>query len=166
MIYYLHGKEDNKGFEDYITVIESNGGYKLNINSYIGEQEINKEKEMDNILIKVISKKVYMNYEIYKIRIQNKTQNTISLDGFRKDNSIYLLDNEDQKHIALKYELIQDNVIVNRFGSMELEIKFNIKYDENNDVINVNFDDIILNYEQYKIDKEQYKDILKIEVKL
>ncbi len=44
------GKSANDStYQDYITIIEENGQTKLNINKYIGREEINKKSSSDNI---------------------------------------------------------------------------------------------------------------------
>ena len=69
---------------DYITIVNKNGEYKLNINSYIGRTQINKADENQNLEINVISKDSFMEYEIYNIQVKNNTGNTIMLDDLTK----------------------------------------------------------------------------------
>ena len=46
-----YSKEET--IQDYITVVEVDNQYKLNINGYIGREEIGKSKENNNIIIEV-----------------------------------------------------------------------------------------------------------------
>lgn len=159
MISCLRGQESTNVFEDYFTIINLNGEYKLNINSYIGEKEINIKKETNDISFDIISQKKYMDYEIYKIRVQNNTINTISLDGFRNINSIYLSNENKTKSIAAKQEIIEENLVLISNSSTEIEIKFYKKYSTEIETSSINFSDIILKY-----NKDNYQDILSIAI--
>lgn len=53
--------------QDYITIVNENGQTKLNINSYIGKQQINKTQESNNVKIKVVETNVYFDYSIIYI---------------------------------------------------------------------------------------------------
>ena len=67
-------------YSDYITIVNKDGNKKLNINRYIGRKILNKSKDSDNIKTEVLYSDRYMDYEIYKIKITNNTDNTILLD--------------------------------------------------------------------------------------
>ncbi len=58
--------------EDYYTIVNEKGEYKLSINSYIGKEYINKQTTKDNITIEIISKDIYMDYEIYNMEIRKQ----------------------------------------------------------------------------------------------
>ena len=49
----LDFSKENKNL-DYITIVEKDNGKKLNINSFIGKEEINKDSKNDNINVTVI----------------------------------------------------------------------------------------------------------------
>lgn len=164
MIYQQHGKTSEKSFEDYFTIIQVNGEYKLNINSYIGKEEINKEKILNDITIKIISKQIYIDHETYKITITNHTQKTIFLDGFRKLDSIYLLTEADTKIGANRYELIPELLVLRSGAIIETEITFNQIYETQVGLSKIVFSDIILDEEEYNKDKENYQNVLSIEM--
>lgn len=56
---------EDENIQEYITVVDDNGNIKLNINNYIGKTEINRTTNYMNIQAKVLSKKIYMDYEVY-----------------------------------------------------------------------------------------------------
>ena len=78
---------DNSTIQDYIKIVIEDGNEKLNINSYLGKKEINKEKEYQNIKIKVLDRRSYMDYEIYDFEVENNNDNKLILNS--ADDSIY-----------------------------------------------------------------------------
>ena len=89
-----------------------NGEKKLNINKYIGTEEINKSKTEDNIEITVISRAKYMDYEKYNVKIKNNTNGEILMDPVGSEASIYLKDTNDIKHKAINNEIIKEDLSV------------------------------------------------------
>lgn len=163
------GKVNNNEItEDYFTVVYSTEGYKLNINNYIGKVEINKENEYKNIKLKVLSKNTYIDYEIYNLSVENKTENDILLDSREKTDCIYLKDSKDVEYPSYSHELIDSSLIVRSGGNSNLSVKFTNSYVESRTIKILGFSDIILNYYEYRniSDKKQYMDRLKIEVDL
>lgn len=74
-------------YQDYITV-ESKSN-KLNINSLITTNEINKKIEQNGIAVTVAKQKIYVDYEIYEIKVQNNTNKEICLDTRKSSKSVY-----------------------------------------------------------------------------
>lgn len=159
------GKDnEGKAIEDYFTIITEDGKDMLNINNYIRKEEINKESKIDNFSIKVLNKHIYSDYEKYNIEITNNTGNIVLLDGSRDINSIYLLDENDSKYIALKNEISEEMFKIYNKNTFEITIKFNKRTDQNLEIDSINFSDIILNYENYEKDPINYKDIVSIKI--
>ena len=68
------GQVTNGGSKrDHITINKSGSQYKLNINSFIKRDYINKEVENSDIKFIVESRNVYMDYQSYNIKIKNNT---------------------------------------------------------------------------------------------
>lgn len=87
------GNTEAEEFEDYITVDTEK--QKLNINRYIRKEEIGKEKEKNNIKFTFNYVDIYKDYEIYNIKIENKSNNEIILDNLDSVSSTYIeTDNE------------------------------------------------------------------------
>ena len=163
------GKANNEeAVEDYYTIVYSEDGYKLNINKYIGKTEIDKEKQYQNITIKVISKDTYMNYETYNISIENKTDNDILLDSKESTKSVYLKDSKDVKYPSYAHEIVDSGLIVRSGSYSNLSIKFTNSYVSNRKIQSLCFSDIIINYREYRkfSNKHDYIDRLKVEVEL
>lgn len=158
--------KDNQGkaVEDYFTIIIENGEYKLNINNYIKKEEINKENKVNNFSIEILNKQIYLEYEKYNIKITNNTGNIVLLDGFRNSNSIYLLDENDSKYMALKNEITEEMFKIYDKNTFEKTIKFYKRNDQNLEINSIIFSDIILNYEEYKQNEIIYKNVLSMKI--
>lgn len=141
--------KDNE-IEDYYTVVQTGGEYKLNINNYIAKKEINKEKEFQQIKISVISKDTYKDYESYDVKIENLTQNTILLDSQESTDSMYILASNDSKYKAYSYEIDKSRLIIEQGRSRTITIKFNKRYSNEAITRRIVFSDIIKNYDEYK----------------
>lgn len=126
-----------------------NNVYKLNINNYIGKEIINAKYNSDNIYVNVISKNIYMDYEVYDITITNNTGKTIKLDSQEKTKTIYALDDNNVRYIECNSEYIDEELVINNVQTKKLKIKFNKNYSTKNKIIKILFSDVILNYEEY-----------------
>lgn len=137
----------NSTYQDYITIVEENGQTKLNINKYIGREEINKKSSSDNIEAVVLYREKYMDYEVYKMQITNNTGSTILLDQLTKTNGIYLKDNNDTKHIAYSNEIIKDDLQIYNGHTNTIKIKFDNPYIVGRKIKSLCFSKIVLNYD-------------------
>ena len=142
------GKSANDStYQDYITIIEENGQTKLNINKYIGREEINKKSSSDNIEAIVLYREKYMDYEVYKMQITNHTGSTILLDQLTKTDGIYLKDNNDTKHIAYSNEMIKDDLQIYNGHTNTIKIKFDNPYIVGRKIKSLCFSNVVLNYD-------------------
>ena len=139
------GKKEDMPTEDYFTIVLENGQNKLNISRYIGREDINIVKEQEDIVITVLSKIQYMDYEKYKISIQNNTGMNLIFNTREKTNSIYLKDENDVKYIAFLNEILSSHLEVPSGATNNLEIKFNRGYKPETHIKNIVFEDIYAN---------------------
>ena len=61
---------------------------KLNVNDYMGHNELSRNGEDDNLKIRIETRDEYYNYEKYKVRITNKTEKNIVLYNTMHENEI------------------------------------------------------------------------------
>lgn len=157
--------EDNTK-QDYITVIEKDKTYKLNINNYIGRKSLNKVTEIKKIKFTIQSVDTYMDYQTYNIQVENNTDNTILLDTGENTKSVYLLDSNKMKYYFYNNELIKEKMKIQGKYKTTIKIKFNNSYSSSKTIKKMIFSNVILNYEDYNKteDKSQYIDIEKIEI--
>lgn len=139
------GEPSKTSILDYYTVVKnSNNEYKLNINKFVGMKDINKSKTKDDITIKVLRKKIYMDYEIYDIEVINKTDDTIMIDDLQSTRNIYLEDNDGKKYYWYNYEKLEEEITVKKGYKQEIDIKFKKTYNTNNEIEKIVFSNIIL----------------------
>lgn len=144
------GKKGNMPIEDYYTIVNENGEYKLNINSFVGIEDINISKEQLGINVTVVSKKMYIDYEIYEIKIENKSGSKVTFNTKENPKSIYLQDENGLEHIAFLNEISNNELNVAAGITRTLEIKFNRGYKPKIDITKVVFEDIKINNNEQK----------------
>ena len=161
-----YSKEET--IQDYITVVEVDNQYKLNINGYIGREEIGKSKENNNIIIEVEKTDIYMDYQFYKIKVTNNSENTILLDDGVNINAMYIEDENGNQYSAYNHELNEGQLIVSPRETKELEIRYYNKYASEKKINKVVFSRMILNNETYTTfqNKSLYRDYGTFEIEI
>lgn len=155
--------------EEYITIVNTNEGAKLNINNYIERSGFNnKQNNRSGVTIQVKSKDVYKDYEIYTIQVKNQTQNAILLSERSSTNSMYIQSKSGGQYRGLTYELSEVDLVVNPGNSKEIKVKFNKMYNPSTRITNMTINNIILNYEEYANlqNKADYKNTADVQIEL
>lgn len=114
--------------EDYFTVINENGVYRLNINKYIGHVDINKQVLSNDIRITVLSKDIYLENVIYNFKVENFSEADIVLDTQENGNIIYLQDSRGLMYLSAIWELTEQNLFVYSKSIKNVSIKFLAEY--------------------------------------
>lgn len=148
------GQTSDNYIEEYVTITVENGSYKLNLNSYLGRKQLNANNEDDNVSMQVVMVDRYLDYEVYTLNIQNKTDRTLLLDTKRDTDSCYVVDNIGNKFEALLYENSDEDLEFSPKEMKTIQIRFSDAYREGLQIKSINFTDIV-NSEEY----EQNKDI-------
>ena len=139
-------------FEDYITiVIDDNGENKLNINNYIGREEINKVGSIENIEITVLRSDTYMDYQTYTFKVVNNSTNEILLDDKVNMDSLYIVDQNNLKLSAYTHEISTEELRIMPRETREITIKYYNNYIYGDYIQSINFSRIILNYNKNEI---------------
>ena len=110
--------------EDYFTLVNENGTYKLSINKYIEHVEINKNILKNNVRITVLSKDVYLENVLYNFKIENFSNENIGLNTGNINNSIMLVDANNLKYTAATWELLNTEMITRAKSVEYFTIKF------------------------------------------
>lgn len=154
--------------QDYITVVEVNDQYKLNINGYVGRKEIAKEKEDKNIKIEVEETDEYMDYQYYKIKVTNNSENTILLDDGVSIEAMYIEDVNGNRYSAYTHELNEGQLMVSPRETKELKIRYYSRYGSEKEINKVVFSRMILNNETYTTfqNKSLYRDYANFEIEI
>lgn len=140
--------------QDYITLVETENGDKLNISSFIGKESINKASEVDGIKIEVIDRFRYRTYERYSIRIENTTDKTILLSEGTNSNDICLVDTNDVEYNSILNEIPITSLEVQANTNRSLNISFYKNYNLYRTINSVRFKNIILDAETYEPNSE------------
>lgn len=138
------GKSDGKVKQDYMTIVEENNGYKLNINGYIGKKEINRTTEKDNIKMEVVNKNTYKEYEEYTIKVTNNTEDIILLDGRTNVKTLHLQDSKGGTYSSYSHELTEPMLTIEQGKIKEITIKFYSTFISSKKIEAIVFSDLIL----------------------
>ena len=162
---------DVKGKEkqiEYITIVTENSEEKLNLSSYIGKTDINKENMQNEVKITAISKKTYLDYEIYNFKIENFSNKTIKLDSLKKIGTMYLEDENGNKYNAYAHEILEQDLEIKEKQQVNIGIRYAKKYSSDINIIKIEFENVILDYIKYKDleDSKQFDDICKLTINL
>lgn len=108
------GEKNDNTKSDYFTIIKAdNGERKINLGGYVSRVKIDKQIKVNNVIILVNYKDVYMNYESYNITIKNNTDKTILLNRKENIKTIYLEDENEIKYNAYLHEIPDNLFIIN-----------------------------------------------------
>ncbi len=162
------GKINDENKQDYITIVEENDSFKININNYIGREILNKEIENNDIILNLIQKDIYMDYEVYKVTIKNNTGKSILLAPEDKTNTIYLQNTNGGKFYAASSELLKEELLLENNYIHTIDVKFNKTYSYSNNIECLAFSNVVLDYEEYLNldDKDKYEDIYNLQINL
>lgn len=138
---------DEDTLRDYMSVItDENNNYKLNINGYLGREDINLTEVQDNIEITVLRSNTYKDYQTYTFKIVNNSDDTILLDDKSNINSMYLEDENGVEYSAYTHEISDAELVIPSGQTREIEIKYYNKYISSKQIEKIVFSRIVLKY--------------------
>ena len=146
--------------QDYFTIEKTDNDIKLNISNFIGEKEINKAVKNDILKINVKKKKIYKEYEVYVLEVQNLSNKEILLDSMEKTKTVYLQDEKGTKDYSLLYENTKAELTIPAGVEKTMNITFSKQYNSGNSNKYLVFSDIIKDNSEYSKlkNKSDYKD--------
>lgn len=139
------GKASNTSITDYYTIVKQNEAYKLNINKFIGIENIDKSTTRNNIKITINRKRIYMDYETYEIEVENNSNGKIELDSLQKTNTVYIEDENGQKYYWYNHEILEEDISIRRAQRGNVEVKFNKSYQPKKETTKVVFTNVVAN---------------------
>jgi len=159
---------NNEKRVEYITIVKEDSQEKLNINSYIGKKELNKETTKNDVKITAVSKRTYMDYEIYDFKIENLSDKTIKVDSFDKTNTMYVEDSNGNKYNAQKHEILESDLEIRTNNEIKISIKYTNNYSLRTDIEQIVFENIILDYIKYEKseNKKAFDEICEIKINI
>ena len=142
--------------EDYITIVKNGEENKLNINSFIGKESINKTQSSEDarIEITVNNRYMYRNYEKYSITVKNNTDKTIVISEGINGNDICLVDSNEVEYDSIINELPLVSLELVPGMERTIDIHFYKMYNLYRTIDKISFKNIILDKESYEQDKE------------
>lgn len=159
--------DDSEKYQDYITIVNNNGEKKININSFIDTNEINKTTEKDGISIKVNSVNTFVDHQEYTLEIVNNTSNIIMLDDMKNPNKTIRVSSRDGFDYGVKINSV--NPIKLRLVSGQtkiIDLNFEKKYTSGGQAQYINFTKVINNYDEYVANEEAYQGFTEMNVAL
>ncbi len=158
----------SNAIQDYITIVnDSEGNLKLNINSYINREEKNVTRQTDELNIELLRIDTYMEYQIYRFKVTNNTDNSIILDDKQISDSMYLEDENELKYEAYIHEITEEELTISPKQTKEIEIKFYNNYSSTGTITSINFSRIILNYNSFNtINEGKYNNYVSLKIDL
>ena len=160
------GKLDEKTFQDYITIDQTSDNGKLNINSFIKKNSVNKETESNDIKISVIAQEIYKDYEIYEIKVENNRNTPILIDTRSNSKSVYIVGDNNVSYNSLIHEIASNLYEVPAHFNRTYRIKFNKIYSVDVKTRGVVFSDIVPDSEAYRNNPEEMKQRYRISVSI
>lgn len=149
--------KDNKA--DYITVVNKDGKYCINISSFVGRETLGRNKTENGVTLTVNWVDSYIDFTIVNMSITNSTDKVICLDTKEDNESMYLYDINGVKYSSFLNENATEQLVIYRNINNSINVKFNKIYNPDREVIGLIASDIVLNYEDYKENRAQKQTI-------
>lgn len=159
--------EDGKAYQDYITIVDDGENKKININSYIGRNEIYKTTELEGINIVAERVDVYADFEEYTIEVTNNTDNTIMLDSMQSPAyTLRVLAGDDKTYAVRINSINYSKLLINPGETRKIKIEFSKKYGNSSASQQIMFSKVVKNYNEFINNKTEYNDFMEIKVKV
>ena len=160
------GRTEEDYYQDYITVDQSSENGKLNINSFIKKNEVNKEAESNDIKITVVTQEIYKDYEIYEIKVENNRDTPILIDTRKSSKSIYAVGDNNVSYNSFIHEIASNLYEIPAHFSRIYRIKFNKIYSVDIKTRGIVFSDIVPDSEIYNNNPEEMQTRYRISVSI
>lgn len=154
------GNTQSGHIQEYYTVVEEDNKKKLNINSFISKESINKTEIQENVKFKILDKNIYNEYEEYIVEVKNLTSSDICIDTKKSTKTISIKTSKGFTYYANAYEISNNSLVLKEEESNIYRIKFQKGYREEEIAETINFNNLVLNY---NLDNEQ---IIKVTIEL
>lgn len=155
---------EGSSVQDYIKIVTEENEEKLNVNGFLGKENIGAQFEQNGIAIDVIDKSCYMDYEIYNFEVENNSGYNIILDTLSNNNTMYLTDKNNVNHYAITNEITRDLLVVKDKYKNRISIKFDNPYIVGRGISKISFKNIAELYNN-NIDGD-FRKVISLEVGL
>ena len=152
--------------QDYISVVEEDNQYRLNVSSLVKSETYKKTEEKDSIAIELTGYDEYMDYSIAHFSITNNTNQDILMSDISNDDNIYVEDDQGIEFHSTFLELTEEDLIVEKNTTKEMDIEFIRSYSTQAQARRIGFAKIIKDYNVFKENEEEYEDTVEIKINL
>ena len=145
--------------QDYITIVEdSEGNLKLNINSYIGKEELQKTGSNRNVEVTAIDADKYMEYQTVTFKVTNNSNSEIMLDDKTYPETMYIEDENGIRYPAYSHEISDAELRLSPMQTKEITIKYYSSYGTRKNITSAVFSGVVYNYTAYSANTNVAKD--------
>ncbi len=130
--------------KDYYTIVNRDGKSKLNISNYVKRENTNRTTKNNYLQVEVVKKDIYIDYEVYELKVTNLTPNTIILDTKENTKTMYLTDEKGIIYYSAGHEVLDSSLLIKPKATNTIQIKYTKGYKSNNSQ-KLYFEDIVLN---------------------
>jgi len=150
------GKVSNNDthLQEYMTIVYTDNGSKLNINNYVGRKVANKTSKKDVVEVTFVKKETFMSYEEYTIKVKNISENEVVLDSGEQTDTIYLLDGNNIKEYANTGEINYETLKLLPGVTREYTFRFSNGYSSSRVMEYLVFEKAIVNNDDDSTDKK------------
>ena len=151
------GEFSNKAVVDYISVVKDNNGLeKLNINGYIGRNQLDYSAEKTDFSVKVLQRNQYMDYDIYTIEVTNNLEKEIALGNPNYLEMSYITDKSGIKYEAYTNEISEQELVIGAKQKRTIRIKYSSSFSSTKEIYTIVFPNIVTDYKEYSKDYSIY----------
>ncbi|MDO5556968.1 MAG: hypothetical protein Q4G05_01805 [Clostridia bacterium] len=137
--------QDSLTTENYFTLVEENSEKKLNINGYVKTKEFEDIKgSTDNIEVEILQKDIYVDYEVYRVKVRNISDKDIMLDSKENTKGMYITNDRDVMFTAFSSELNINKLTIDSGAYKTIDIRFNNNYKIDKEIKSITFSQILL----------------------
>lgn len=159
--------QDGEAYQDYITIVNNGESEKININGYVGRNQIYKTTELEEINIVAERVDIYAEYEEYTIEVTNNTNNIIMLDSMQNPAYTLRILSDGDKNYAVRLNSINySKFLVNPGETKKIRMEFSKKYGNSSASKQIVFSKVVKNYNEFINNKSEYNDFMEIKVKV
>lgn len=150
---------ESNSLQDFIRIIgDSEGNPKLNINSYVGKEELQKTGSNRNVEITAIESDIYMDYQKITFRVINNTDSEIMIDDKIYSETMYIEDENGIKYPSYSHEINDAELRLSPKQTKEITIKYYSSYGTRKNITSAVFSGVVYNYTAYSENTSIAKD--------
>lgn len=123
---------ENNGKQDYISIIRDSETYKLSVSGFIKKENMTSEKKNNYLQINVLNRLVFVDYELYTIKVKNIINVDFTLDDMKDNTKTYIEDSDGTKFKIINDEYTSETSRVPNDKEKEMTLKFDRKYTSDN----------------------------------